>query len=129
MPDGVEVLVADGVAEIDFVDKSKRGPALAKLFEVGTPPEQVTKVTRPRVLYSVPVEYARKAGLIDGSEPAEGPSAPKGYDDGKPDMDWSRKAINEYAAGLKPPLDTTGEKNKEDALDAIKNHKPEPSSP
>lgn len=36
-----------------------------------------------------------------------------------PDMDWSRKDINAYAAGLTPPLDTTDEPNKQAALEAI----------
>lgn len=47
--------------------------------------------------------------------PAKAPT----YDDGKPDMDWSRAAINDYAAKLTPPLDTTGEKNRAAAIQAI----------
>jgi len=42
-----------------------------------------------------------------------------GYDDGLPDMDWPRRAINDYAATLTPPLDTTGEPNKRAAIAAI----------
>lgn len=120
MPEGVEVTVEDGFAVIEFVDPSKRGQGLARLFEVGTPPELVEKRTRPTVTYTVPEGNARAAGLLDDGEPAADPDAGKGYDDGLPDMDWSRKAIDDYAAKLDPPLDTTSEANKHDALDAIK---------
>lgn len=46
-------------------------------------------------------------------------SAPEvqGYDDGQPDMDWSRKAIDDYAANL--GIDTTAAKNKHEAIDLI----------
>lgn len=67
MPAGVEVVVADGFATIDFVDTSKKGPGLQALLEVGTPPGAIEKLSRsgPRVLYVVPEGNAREAGLLD----------------------------------------------------------------
>lgn len=189
MPEGVSVVVVDGMATIDFVDPARRGPALQKLVEVGGPnvAQKLTHVG-PRDRYQVTEHDAREAGLLDkasrvdelesavidsateatGATPPEAPSirelhaqtvrsgiygaefeqtdttfvnsptepsaapttaeasAPveaevvsQGYDDGKPDMDWSRAAIDKYAADLTPPLDVSGEKNKELALKAI----------
>ncbi len=67
MPAGVEVVVKEGFATIDFVDGTLRGPGLAKLLEVGTPPEAIEKLTRegPRAVYVVPEGNAREAGLLD----------------------------------------------------------------
>lgn len=65
MPVGVDVVVEDGFATIEFVDRSLRGPGLAKLLEVGTPPELIDKVTIPRLAYIVPEGNARLAGLLD----------------------------------------------------------------
>lgn len=121
MPEGVDVTVVDGFASIEFVDSEKRGPGLKKLLE-HTPAELIEKRTRPRVTYTVPEGNAREAGLLDDGADVDTADDGKGYDDGKPDMDWSRKAIDDYAAELTPPLDTTGEANKHDALDAIKAH-------
>lgn len=118
MPEGVNVLVEDDEATIEFVDQSLRGQGLGKLLKAGGP-ERVRKVTRPTVAYIVPESVARAAGFIDGEAPAAEPAPSKGYDDGLPDMDWSRKAIDDYAATLTPALDTTGEANKHDALNAI----------
>ena len=121
MPVGVEVLVEDGVAAIEFVDATLRGPGLAELFKHARP-DEVQKVTRPSTQYLVPVEYARAAGLLDEkAAPAPAETTPsKGYDDGLPDMDWSRPAINDFATKLNPPLDVTGEKNRATAIAAIK---------
>lgn len=67
MPAGIEVVVEEGFATIDFVDGTLRGPGLAKLLEVGTPPEAIEKLTRegPRAVYVVPEGNAREAGLLD----------------------------------------------------------------
>jgi len=151
MPEGVEAVVEDGFATIDFVDPSLRGPGLAKLFELGTPPELVEKLTRaPRAVYRVPEGNAREAGLLDDPpEPEDEQSEPGNAEDleawvsaenaylddvatwleaeqrsqqeapSEPDLEWSRKDIDAYAARLTPPLDTTGESNKQAALDAI----------
>jgi hypothetical protein len=66
VPRGVEVVVEDGFAEIDFIDRRLRGPGLAKLLEVGGP-ETVETLTRsgPRRRYRVPEGNAREAGLLD----------------------------------------------------------------
>ncbi|NOR03693.1 hypothetical protein HGK72_26945 [Mycolicibacterium fortuitum] len=84
MPAGVDVVVEDGFATIEFVDRSLRGPGLAKLLEVGTPPELIEKVTLPRLAYIVPEGNARLAGLLDEADVPEfadggvihGPSQP-----------------------------------------------------
>lgn len=126
MPAGVSVVIENGFATIDFVDPKLKGPGLSKLLKV-TPPELVMKRTGvgPRAaVYVVPESYARLAGLHD--EPAESatpdePATPEvkhGYDDGKPDGDWSRAALNEYAANL--GLDPAEYKNAALILAAIR---------
>ena len=176
MPKGIAVGVEDGAATIEFVDHTLRGVTLAELFKHTPDPSVVVKTTRP-LAYTVPVEVARAAGLLDehrdepadvvgefvqpigietldadqlavvvdgagvehtGTLPTEGRSAEEPaptetpaaeeptqtptYDDGLPDMDWSRPAINDFAAALTPPLDVTGEKSKELAIKAIEDH-------
>lgn len=66
MPAGIEAVVEDGFATIDFVDRSLVGPSLAKLVEIGS---KVTKETRvgPRARYTMPEGDAIAAGLIDGT--------------------------------------------------------------
>jgi hypothetical protein len=66
---GVEVVVEDGFATIDFVDPAKRGPGLQRLLEV-TPPELIETLTRvgPRKRYRVPSGNAAEAGLLDSSK-------------------------------------------------------------
>lgn len=70
MPAGVEVVVENGFATIDFVDKTLRGPGLAKLLAIGTPPDAIEKLTRegPRAVYVVPEGNAREAGLLDEAD-------------------------------------------------------------
>lgn len=43
-------------------------------------------------------------------------------DDDLPEESWKRDAIDAWAAELDPPLDTTGEATKADAIAAIKEH-------
>ena len=68
MPAGVEVVVDEGFATIDFVDPKLRGPALDKLLKIGGP-ETIEPLTREkgaeRKLYRVPEGNAREAGLLD----------------------------------------------------------------
>lgn len=147
MPAGVEVLVENGFATIDFVDPKLKGHGLTALLE-HTPPEFIETLTRtgPRRLYRVPEGNARAAGLIDkgsrvdeldnpdtsSASHAAGmvlPTAPTSanihgqvvrtghysdaYADGGlldapadaesasdgPNDDWSRAALNDFAAG------------------------------
>lgn len=67
MPKGIDVLVEEGFATIDFVDRRLRGQGIAALLE-HTPAELVEKITRsgPRALYRVPEGNAREAGMLDG---------------------------------------------------------------
>ena len=113
MPQGIDVQVEDGFAIIDFVDRAKRGPALARLLEVGGP-EFVEKLTRgygPRAVYRTPEGNARAAGLLDDSD------AP--YPDGDPSEDWTRPQLDAYAADVRD-IDTTGLPKKAAVLDALK---------
>ncbi|AER47663.1 hypothetical protein [Mycolicibacterium goodii] len=114
MPEGVNVVVEDGFATVEFVDKKLGGPALAKVFAQGTPPELVEKRTRPRVTYTMPEGNARAAGLLDEAteEPADGT-----WPDGEPNDDWKRPELDSYAAAL--GLDTRGLPNKDAVLKAI----------
>lgn len=133
---GIDVAVRDGFAIIDFVDPSLRGPALAKLAEIGGGGsiEAFTRGT-PRKVYRVPEGNAREAGLLDdGTEvdalqPATDtgfaaalaeaghqqphtlagqrpPEEVRAYPEGEPDDDWTRPELDAYAQAVKG-LDTT----------------------
>lgn len=117
MPEGIEVSIEDGVATVEFLDRNLRGRGIGALLAAGGP-ASVTKVTLPRLAYMVPASVAKDAGMLDGFPPPKKAEAPKGYDDGLPDMDWSRAAINSYAAeaGVASPADLP---NKQAVLDAI----------
>lgn len=137
MPAGVDVAVEDGFATIEFVDRSLRGPGLAKLLEVGTPPELIEKVTRPRLAYIAPEGNARLAGLLDeadapafaegGVVPADAdlPEAlpdtahtlPASWPDGEPDDGWKRPELDAYARSK--GIDPTELPNKDAVLAAI----------
>ncbi|MFA1701647.1 hypothetical protein ACDT10_01885 [Mycobacterium intracellulare] len=81
-PAGVEVAVRAGFAIIDFTDPDQRGPALAKLIDIGGG-ESIESFTRgtPRKVYRVPEGNAREAGLLDDSTLVEGltPAADTGF--------------------------------------------------
>lgn len=66
MPKGVDVLVENGFATIDFVDRGTHRAGLRALLD-HTPSELIKKDTRggPRVRYTVPVGNALAAGLVD----------------------------------------------------------------
>jgi hypothetical protein len=68
MAEGILAEVEDGFARIQFLDPSKRGPALAKLIEVGGP-ELIDVDTRsnPRKTYIVPESIAQDAGLLEAA--------------------------------------------------------------
>ncbi|WP_255800867.1 hypothetical protein [Mycobacteroides abscessus] len=121
MPEGVEVVVEEGFATIDFVDTALRGPGLARLLEVGTPPDAIEKLTRtgPRAVYVVPEGNAREAGLLDEALPT-GDFAPKTWPDGEPELEWKRPELDAYAASK--GLDTLELPNKDEVLKAIAKH-------
>jgi hypothetical protein len=145
MPAGVAVEVEDGYATVEFLDRRLRGVGIGALLAAGGP-EAVEKLTRPRTAYRVPESVARAAGLLD--EPADfdrggdlppaakavtpkaekvvGPPS-RGYDDGLPDSDWSRAALDNYAAH-ELGLDTTGMRTKADVLAAIRAQQPPKNS-
>ncbi|ART68197.1 hypothetical protein BTO20_06025 [Mycobacterium dioxanotrophicus] len=130
MPAGVLVVVENGFATIDFVDKAKRGPALAKLFEIGTPPDAIEKLTRsgPRAVYVVPEGNAREAGLLDEADVQDtivgdddDDVLQKAWPDGEPDDDWKRPQLDAYAAAH--GIDTSKLSNKAEVLAAIQEAK------
>jgi hypothetical protein len=66
VPKGVEVVVENGFATIDFVDAGQRAKGLNALLAV-TPPELIETLTRsgPRRRYRIPSGNAAEAGLLD----------------------------------------------------------------
>lgn len=135
MPEGVEVTVQDGTATVVFTDPALRGDGITALLTAAESPVDVQKVTLPEQAYVVPEDVARQAGLLDGTsvtptpKPAAVTAAPEpvtalapavshSYDDGLPDMDWSRAALDEYAVKL--GLDPKQYRNKDAVLDAIR---------
>lgn len=108
MPAGVEVVVDDGFATIDFVDRKLRGPGIARLLEAGGP-ETIEKLTGGlRAVYRVPEGNAREAGLLD--EPALGAVVHVSEDGTEtpsvPDADGMHTLVSTggfAAGGLLPP--------------------------
>lgn len=64
MPQGVDVVVDDGVALVDFRGPGTRGPGLAALIAAGGRPRKVTR-GGPRPRYEVAESAAKRAGLLD----------------------------------------------------------------
>lgn len=130
------VTIEDGVATIVFSGEESRLAGVAALLAAADDPKTVQKVTLPEVAYVVAEDVARSAGLVDGTPapppaavtaatgpaapvtaPAPAPPAPN-YDDGKPDLDWSRSALDAYAAKL--GLDPKQYRNKDAVLEAVR---------
>jgi hypothetical protein len=111
MPAGVLVVVENGFATIDFVDKAKRGPALAKLFEIGTPPDAIEKLTRsgPRAVYLVPEGNAREAGLLDEADVQDAIVGTVEIPDSEPVPDTVFAEGGPLPDGSLPVLGTSGE--------------------
>lgn len=93
MAEGIIAEVQDGFAHIQFVDRSLRGPALARLLELGGP-ELIDIDTRSgsRKIYIVPESMAREAKLLDGDEPSE-----PDYPEGEPKETWTVSQLRAYA--------------------------------
>ncbi|WP_454232033.1 hypothetical protein [Mycolicibacterium fortuitum] len=109
MPAGVDVVVEDGFATIEFVDRSLRGPGLAKLLEVGTPPELIEKVTLPRLAYIVPEGNARLAGLLDEADVQDAIVGTIEIPDGDPVPDPVFAEGGPLPDGALPVLGSSGE--------------------
>ncbi|QNL30140.1 hypothetical protein SEA_MARIOKART_13 [Gordonia phage Mariokart] len=118
MPEGIIAEVDEGFATIDFVDRSLRGPGLAKLIEIGGG-ESIDTLTRsgPRRQYRVPEGNAREAGLLD--DPADAAPAPEPVvlPEGEPNEDWKFDQLKAYAADH--DVDTDGMRSKAEVLAAI----------
>lgn len=103
MPAGIVATIEDGFATLDFVDKTLKGRALAKLIEVGGPRSiDIDTHSGRRYLYTVPEGNAREAGLLDGATPtppavaAVRPTEPINW----PTTEWSFAALRKHATGL-----------------------------
>lgn len=134
MAEGIQVEVTDGFAHIQFLDREKAGPSIAKLLELGGP-ELIDIDTRsnPRKTYIVPEGMAKDAGLLDDSDsdqsdsdaPAEPtPAGPEG----EPSDSWTVAQLKDYAA--KEEISLAGVDKKADILAAIQaaSH-PAPAAP
>ena len=121
MPAGIVAIVEDGFATIDFVDPAQRGPGLSRLIALyGAEVIETLTRTGPRRLYRVPEGNAREAGLLDtAARPAPLPVEGTNYDDGKPDADWHRAALDAYAVAVGIP-NAARLPNKHAVLDAIR---------
>jgi hypothetical protein len=122
MAEGIEVEVRDGFAHIQFLDREKAGPAIAKLLELGGP-ELIDIDTRsnPRKTYIVPEGTARDAGLLDDSESgSETPAEPEpvALPEGEPSESWTVVQLKEYAA--REEISLAGADKKADILAAVR---------
>lgn len=122
MAEGIEVEVRDGFAHIQFLDREKAGPAIAKLLELGGP-ELIDIDTRsnPRKTYIVPEGTARDAGLLDDSEPEpETLAEPEvvSLPEGEPSETWTVVQLKEYAA--REEISLAGADKKADILAAVR---------
>jgi hypothetical protein len=65
MAEGIAIEVEGGFARIEFLDKNKRGEALAALLRVGGPAMiDIDTRSGPRKVYIVPESIAVEAGLV-----------------------------------------------------------------
>lgn len=94
MADGIAIEVEGGFARIEFLDKTKRGDALAALLRVGGPAMiDVDTRSGPRKVYIVPESIAAEAGLL---EPAQQVLRPD-YPEGEPEEAWTVPQLRAYA--------------------------------
>lgn len=122
MAEGILAEVQDGFAHIQFLDKAKVGPSIAKLLEIGGP-ELIDVDTRsnPRKTYIVPEGMAKEAGLLDDSEPSpeSGPASEPQSDipDGDPSESWTVPQLRAYAK--REEISLAGADKKADILAVI----------
>lgn len=132
MPEGVEAYVDGGFATLEFSDLSQRGPALAKLAQIGGP-ESIETDTRSgaRFRYRVPEGNAREAGLLDSPKITGGPGSGKPFiprpidDEPKPidqleipDEDWKFDEIRQWA--VDNGVEVAGLRSKVELLEAVR---------
>lgn len=65
MAEGISVEVENGLARIEFLDKSKRGDGVAALLRAGGPGLIDVDTSGARKTYIVPENIAEDAGFID----------------------------------------------------------------
>lgn len=126
MTEGILVEIQDGFAHIQFLDKAKAGPSLARLLELGGP-ELIDIDTRsnPRKTYVVPEGMAKDAGLLDDTQPAnESEPEVMTLPDRAPDDSWTVVQLREYAA--REEISLAGADKKADILAAINASKEPP---
>jgi hypothetical protein len=66
MPYGVNAIVEDGFATLEFTDNRLRATALGVLLDIGGPETIEISTGGLRRSYRVPEGNAREAGLLDG---------------------------------------------------------------
>lgn len=117
MAEGILIEVQDGFAHIQFLDTAKRGPAIARLLELGGP-ELIDIDTRsnPRKTYIVPEGMAREAALLDDAEPEPEPLQPD-FPEGEPTESWTVAQLRAYAA--QEEISLAGADKKADILAAV----------
>ena len=65
MTDGVNVIVEDGFATLEFPDPRRKATSLGVLLEIGGPETIEIQTGGTRRTYRVPEGNAREAGLLD----------------------------------------------------------------
>lgn len=117
MAEGIAIEVEGGFARIEFLDKTKRGDALAALLRVGGPGMiDIETRTGPRKVYVVPESIAVEAGLLAPPKKADEPLRPV-FPEGEPDDSWTVPQLRAYAVWHDIPL---GEVTKKaDILDVL----------
>ncbi len=82
MPKGIEASVANGFAELAFIDPALKGPTLNRLIELVGPEMVETDTGGTHRTYIVPESAARELGLLD--EPIDAPAPADDVDDPAP---------------------------------------------
>lgn len=118
MAEGILAEVIDGFAHIQFLDPSKKGPALTTLLELFGPGViDVDTRSGSRKIYIVPEGDAYEAGLLDDAPEPE-PVVEQLYPEGEPSDSWTVAQLKEYAEAK--GIDLTGADKKADILAVVK---------
>ena|SRR5262245_1083350 len=114
MPEGIEAVVEDGFARIQFADPAAAGPALARLLETAGPGLiDVDTRSGRRKVYIVPESVAVDAGMLDGVR-----ESGRSVAAGPPSDSWTVAQLRDYAA--RDEIDLRDATRKADVLAAIR---------
>lgn len=81
MAEGIAVEVEDGLARIEFLDRSKKGDTVAALLKAGGRGAMKIDSGGTRRTYIVPEAVAESVGLIDAPKPRRKTSTAKAKTD------------------------------------------------